>query len=459
MFETKKILQTFCFTLILCLTGSGMFAQKLTFGYYPTWAENKLPAGEVKFDKLTHVVHAFIYPDSNGVLVGTEDLTKSDLVTQAHNSGTKVLVSLGGAPGELVNPSKWFNDVAADDTKLATFTDALVNFITQNNYDGVDIDWEQPENLDQGKNLTKMVKAIKEKFTQINKPLLITMATFPSEFYHSRYEYDKLAQDVDYFLVMAYNYTGSWLSYTGHNTPLYTAASPYDSNGSVDQTLNRLIELGIPKEKLVMGTAFYGWQYSASELRGTYTGTISSLLYHEIDALLQTGNWQVKWDDETKNSYAVDTQNNKFITFDDTISIRHKAEYVLNNNYAGIMIWALSYDVLADKSQPLVDAINKVLYTSVEESKEEITGYKLSNNYPNPFNPSTVISFEIPEKSYVELKIFNLTGEEIETIFSGELEAGKYERRFNGANLASGVYFYRLTSGSVSISQKMVLLK
>jgi len=85
--------------------------------------------------------------------------------------------------------------------------------------------------------------------------------------------------------------------------------------------------------------------------------------------------------------------------------------------------------------------------------------YSLNQNYPNPFNPSTVISFSIPRKSIVSLKIFNVSGREVTTLVSDELIAGTYFRRWNAANMPNGVYFYRLIVQKYSNTKKLILLK
>jgi Concanavalin A-like lectin/glucanases superfamily/Secretion system C-terminal sorting domain len=97
---------------------------------------------------------------------------------------------------------------------------------------------------------------------------------------------------------------------------------------------------------------------------------------------------------------------------------------------------------------------------SVEQTNQKIpNGDYLSNNYPNPFNPSTIISFLIPELSFVSLKIFNSLGEEIETLVTEELNVGNYKYEWNAKNLTSGIYFYELRAGKFSQVKKMVLLK
>jgi hypothetical protein len=86
--------------------------------------------------------------------------------------------------------------------------------------------------------------------------------------------------------------------------------------------------------------------------------------------------------------------------------------------------------------------------------------FKLSQNYPNPFNPATTISFSIAEAGYTTLRVYNLIGKEVANLFSGSAEAGKkYEIMFNAQNLGSGIYFYKLQSGSNVEIKKLTLVK
>ncbi len=87
------------------------------------------------------------------------------------------------------------------------------------------------------------------------------------------------------------------------------------------------------------------------------------------------------------------------------------------------------------------------------------TAFSLEQNYPNPFNPSTVIRYSVPQNSQVSLKIYNVLGQEVATLYNGMQRAGTYEDAFNASRLASGVYFYALHAGSFSAVKKMLLLK
>lgn len=85
--------------------------------------------------------------------------------------------------------------------------------------------------------------------------------------------------------------------------------------------------------------------------------------------------------------------------------------------------------------------------------------YSLSQNYPNPFNPFTKIKFALPSNSFVNLKIYDINGKEIKTLVNEMKSPGIYETEFDGSDLASGVYFYRIETGDYSESRKMVLIK
>lgn len=84
---------------------------------------------------------------------------------------------------------------------------------------------------------------------------------------------------------------------------------------------------------------------------------------------------------------------------------------------------------------------------------------RLSQNYPNPFNPVTRISFEIPNKMNVKLNVYDVTGKLVSQLLNREIEGGYYEYRFDGSNLSSGVYYYRLETGSFTETKKMLLVK
>lgn len=97
-------------------------------------------------------------------------------------------------------------------------------------------------------------------------------------------------------------------------------------------------------------------------------------------------------------------------------------------------------------------------YTGIIDINSPIE-FTLSQNYPNPFNPLTRIRYSIPVSSLVKLQVYDILGREVETIVKTEQAAGNYEVEFNGANLSSGLYIYRISAGNFISAKKMLLLK
>jgi len=99
------------------------------------------------------------------------------------------------------------------------------------------------------------------------------------------------------------------------------------------------------------------------------------------------------------------------------------------------------------------------LTTSVEQISGLPNGYTLSQNYPNPFNPSTNIEYSIPSESFVELKVYDVLGNEVASLVNEQQKAGVYRADFTANNLSSGMYFARLTANEFTKVVKMILLK
>lgn len=97
--------------------------------------------------------------------------------------------------------------------------------------------------------------------------------------------------------------------------------------------------------------------------------------------------------------------------------------------------------------------------TAIEEPNTFINDYQLQQNYPNPFNPATTIEFSLPQSDFVTLKIYNILGEEVATLVSEKLAAGKYRYEWDAGELASGLYISRLKAGDFTENRKMIVLR
>ena len=148
------------------------------------------------------------------------------------------------------------------------------------------------------------------------------------------------------------------------------------------------------------------------------------------------GNWAIEW--QSTHIEGVDWYN---------CSAAHTQP--LNGNqkaYTAWWLWArlAGWDPVSNITEPNNASPNE---------------FKLYHNYPNPFNPSTIISFSIPNSELVQLKIYDLLGTEINTLLNEYKQAGNYTIELDAINLPGGVYFYKIISGSFSETKKMILLK
>jgi hypothetical protein len=137
----------------------------------------------------------------------------------------------------------------------------------------------------------------------------------------------------------------------------------------------------------------------------------------------------------------------------------------LDSSDPNAIIWPDSYEVamIQWKAPTTLDfetPPNYGLGTSIDDGRFETpSSFALFNNYPNPFNPSTNISFNLPSSEFVELNVFNVLGQRVATVLSQQMTAGTHTVAFNARNLASGVYIYQIRAGSFVQNKTMMLVK
>ena len=107
----------------------------------------------------------------------------------------------------------------------------------------------------------------------------------------------------------------------------------------------------------------------------------------------------------------------------------------------------------------LYGALAFQIVTKVETISEVASDYSLSQNFPDPFNPSTTIKYQITKNETVSLKIFDILGHEVATLVNEKQSPGTYQVNWNAGNLSSGVYFYRLQTGNFTVTKRMILVK
>lgn len=107
--------------------------------------------------------------------------------------------------------------------------------------------------------------------------------------------------------------------------------------------------------------------------------------------------------------------------------------------------------------------VHGVLWTEVNDGGQEEAPVpkqcRLDQNFPNPFNPTTTIRFALSERTNVDLSVYNILGQSVETLVNGEMDPGEYDVTLDASNLPTGVYFYRIAAGTFVQSRKLVILK
>ncbi|MFA7418596.1 MAG: S8 family serine peptidase [Melioribacteraceae bacterium] len=158
----------------------------------------------------------------------------------------------------------------------------------------------------------------------------------------------------------------------------------------------------------------------------------------------------------------VQRQNLFNMFYQNYVTLAKKEEAV---KYYKELVSRYSYDILVENCEVIMAEESGKGYSQLisqqntENNNKDIADTDLAENYPNPFNPSTQISFTLKENGKVSLKVYDVLGKEVANLAEGFYEAGKHATTFNGSNLASGIYFYRLTTPAATITKKMMLVK
>ncbi len=395
--------------------------------------------------------YSFAWPNANGTISAYSKYPQ--VVNAAHAAGVKVLVALGGW-----GQSDGFSPMVADSSTRTTFINNLIAYCDNNGYDGVDIDWESPADNNDRKNLNLFIEELRTAFDDYDEDWLITMAVPASLWAGQWFDFDTLKNYVDWFGCMTYDFFGEWVSRAGHNSPLYPPAQ--NNNGSVQSGISYLNKTRkVPKEKILLGIPFYGKGCKAAGYNKTNEGDNKEYHYSEIVPLIGNG-WTYHRDDVAKVPYLINNDSTKFISFDDTTSVRLKCEYAKEQNLAGVMIWALGQDVIGD-DQPLLETVGRAmgLTTGIYAFRQETPGsFVLLNNYPNPFNAQTIISYYLPRKEEIKIEIFNMLGKRVSVLLRGTQSSGWHNVRFNSQGVSSGEYLCRVSTASFSKTGKMMVV-
>nr|CAD7397474.1 unnamed protein product [Timema poppensis] len=285
--------------------------------------------------------------DSSSGLDGYNRLNR----LKQQNPNLKTLIAVGGGSAGSAIFSQVFNSAAL----RAAFVDSAANFVQQNGFNGLDVDWEFPGDGTGSQTSDKVAFAdtLVDLRTRFNPLGLILTVACPSPSYYIRVSYDitRIAQSVDFINLMTYDFHNGYQSTTGLNAPLYVRQADPDKELNVYAGVENWLNNGAPAEKIVLGMGFYGTAFILADSSNNGVGAPAigaggsggTLMYNQIcQSQMVNDGWNINWDDEADVPFA--NRGTLWVGYDDPDSIAEKAQYALDKGLGGAMVWSIDMD-------------------------------------------------------------------------------------------------------------------
>lgn len=365
-------------------------------GYYPAWEQAGMPASNINFTALSHVIHFSVVPNSDGTLNSSDNgittAYSSDIVSLARAAGVKVIICVGGASTE-----SYFQEAITNN--LSGFIDNLTNFMAARGYDGIDIDWE-PLPASDSQLFTNLVNGLRSALNGFPQHKLLTVAAGAYPPYGdpptAEYQmYASLQNQFDQINIETYDLSGPYEGWvTWFNSPIYDGGYRFPSTGglvpSINGAVSNFLQGGVSPSKLGVGIPFYGYVWSGGT--GTTTGGVTLPRQSWVNApAVTTPNYTsivagyyesnlYRWDTNAQDSYLSISNsspaNDMFISYDDPRACQAKVSYVRNNGLGGVMIWEIAQDHQSGVTDPLLLAVKQAWDTpgaiAIQQTNQEI---------------------------------------------------------------------------------------
>ncbi|KAA9037570.1 glycoside hydrolase family 18 protein [Ginsengibacter hankyongi] len=361
MMRITSILATFTFITSFCNAQNNKEQNNIAvIGYY---AGRTTAIDSFEIEKLTHLIFSFCHlkGDSLAVDNARDSATIVSMVAlKQRNPRLKILLSLGGWGG-----CKTCSAVFSTKKGRKTFSNSVKHLTDYFGTDGIDLDWEYPAisgfpghayGPEDKPNFTALVKELRKKLGK-KKEISFAAGGF-SSYIDSAVEWKKVMPMINRINLMSYDLVSGFSKVSGHHTPLYSTAQQVES---VDNGVKELIAAGVPPAKIAIGAAFYARLFEVSDTanNGLYRPGhfYHGLSYSRFADTININNGFIQyWDSTAMAPYAFNKQRKLLATYDDSVSIKLKTEYVIKNKLNGIMFWQLADDSFTNG---LLDAIDK----------------------------------------------------------------------------------------------------
>ncbi|XP_077294000.1 chitinase-3-like protein 1 [Arctopsyche grandis] len=361
--------------------------------YYGGWVVYRPGDGKYDIENIdpnlcTHVIYSFVGLDTSGEIKvldpwidlpdnwGKDGFGRFNSMKKI-NPDLKTLIAIGGWNEGSVKYSETF----AIPAKRAVFVKSSVDFLKKYNFDGLDLDWEypnqrggKPEDVD---NFSKLLQELRVEFDKYGYLLTAAVAAAETSFTQS-YDVPKLGQYLHFINIMTYDFHGAWEKETGLNSPLYMSKIEEGTSFAgfnTDASIQAWMKYGAPASKVILGVGLYGRSFtiidqncitprcptSGPGAAGQFTREAGMLGYNEI-CLAEAGAKKM-WDDEAQVPYM--SWGNQWVGYDDERSAKLKVDYIKKYNLGGGMVWSVDTDDFHGKcgkgKNPLMTVLNREL--------------------------------------------------------------------------------------------------
>ncbi|CAD7006611.1 unnamed protein product [Ceratitis capitata] len=430
----KKVsltLLVIAFSVSMALAKTGPTHDKVVVCYISTWAVYRPGAGAYGIDNFdpnlcTHVVYAFAGLDITQSAIKSldpwqdlkEDYGKGGFEHLTGFKTTHPHLKVSLAIGGWNEGSKNYSLLVADREQRARFVKQVTTFIRKYNFDGLDLDWEYPTQRggrpQDRENFVLLTKELRDEFD--NYGLLLTSAIGAAKnVIDQAYDVRQISRYLDYLHIMCYDYHGSWDKQVGYNAPL---RAPEGDVLSVEFTIDYLLKLGAPPNKIVLGLPFYGRTFrtprdgnigdvtDGTAFQGPFTREDGFLGYNEICNILsnKTSGWTTVWDGKTSQMLARSERDVfsgliQVVTFDNGRSIANKVKFAVEKKLAGTMVWSIDTDDF--RGNCVMEEDIYADYKYLQSNGHAIMPKRINSNYPllRTINEATTLALVEVEQS------------------------------------------------------------
>ena len=300
------------------------------------------------------------------------------------------------------------------------FVKSVMNFLSEHNFDGIDIDWEYPAQRggrkEDKRNFVRLLKELRRELKP--KGYLLTAAVASTKFISDRsYDIPAINYLLDFINVMTYDFYGPWLNIAGHHSPLY-ATQGDQKELSIESSINYWLDSGISKDKLVMGIPTYARSFQTTKsdemnlhplspgpgASGPITKRAGTLSFPEVCLLLQQPGTKQYWNHDWSAPFI--TTQDQWIGYEDVSSVKFKTEFVKERKLAGAMVWAIDLDDVSGSCEgnnkfPLTYAISDGLgIRDVKLPRQPLTEFVVNSCWNCKSKSKVLVLLTIINTSY-----------------------------------------------------------